>query len=126
MTENAFKFDKDKLPYYIVLCIQFPSAIREVVKRSKYGHDKYESEDDWENWLRIGEQRGVITYQNALMRHFFKDGKDSELDHDVAVVWNALATLEFKLRKNLYDNKQQLFRKQSFEPIPSQEDIDSS
>jgi len=101
--QEALKFDNDKLPYYTVLCNQFPLAVRSVVGRSKHGHDKYEKEDDWENWFRLGEEKGVESYQNALMRHFFKDGEDCELDHDIAVAWNALAILEFKLRKNLYN-----------------------
>lgn len=122
---TALKFDNDKLPYYTVLCTQFPLAIKEVVARSKHGHDKYEKGDDWNNWFRLGEERGVESYQNALMRHFFKDGEDSELEHDIAVAWNALAILEFKLRKNIYDNRQQLFRKQGSEPVSSQEDIGS-
>jgi len=101
---SALKFDDEKLPYYTVLCTQFPLAIREVVARSKHGHDKYEKEDDWNNWFRLGEERRVESYQNALMRHFFKHGEDSELEHDIAVAWNALAILEFKLRKK-YDNR---------------------
>lgn len=102
--KEGLKYDQDKLPYYTVLCTQFPLALREVVGRSKFGHDKYEKEDDWNNWFRLGGERGIESYQNALMRHFFKDGEGSELEHDVAVAWNALAILEFKLRKDMYNN----------------------
>lgn len=102
--KETLKFDENKLPYYTVLCTQFPLALKEVVNRSLKGHIKYEKGDDWENWYRLGEERGVQSYQNALMRHFFKDGEDSELQHDVAVAWNALAILEFKLRKDMYNN----------------------
>ncbi|MEY4333499.1 MAG: hypothetical protein RLZZ196_2242 [Bacteroidota bacterium] len=99
---ETLKFDEGKLPYYTVLNTQFPFAIREVVKRSLQGHEKYEKGDDWDNWFRIGEQRGIASYENALLRHLFKDGEDNELEHDVAVAWNAIARLEYKLRKKMY------------------------
>lgn len=102
-TDKGIKDDEGKLPYYIVLFEQFPQAIKMVVGRSQQGHEKYEQEEDWENWFRVGEAKGIRSYQNALMRHLAKEGSDSELDHDVATAWNALAILEFKLRKKMYD-----------------------
>lgn len=100
--KESLKFDQGKLPYFTVLGTQFPLAIKEVVRRSLEGHEKYEKGDDWENWFRLAEERGVSSYDNALLRHLFRDGEDSELGHDVAVAWNAVARLEYKLRKKMY------------------------
>jgi hypothetical protein len=108
MDLKPIKYDENKLPYFLVLFKQFPNAVRELIRRSNDGHIKYkESDEDWNNWFRVGEDKGVISYQNALLRHLFQEGEDSELDHDCAVLWNAAAILEFKLRKKMYkdDNR---------------------
>lgn len=102
---TALKFDDDKLPYYTVLNHQFPLAIKEVVRRSLEGHIKYEKPGEWENWFKVAEERGVDTYNNALLRHLFEDGEDNELQHDTAVAWNAIAKLEYKLRKGMYSQE---------------------
>lgn len=95
---EGVKHDGEKLPYYIVLCNQFPHAINAVVARSLEGHKKYEKWDgDWKNWEKV--EDGYTTYSNALLRHLFKEGEDSELEHDVACAWNALARLELKLKQ---------------------------
>ena len=58
----------------------------------------YEAFDaDWKNWERV--ENGVETYSNALLRHLFKEGEDTEIEHDIAVAWNALARLELKLKQ---------------------------
>lgn len=94
---DGIKHDQDKLPYYTVLCKQFPNAIKEIIRRSQAGHIKYAASDiDWKNWERVPD--GYNTYSNALLRHFFKEGEDTDIEHDVAVAWNALARLELKLR----------------------------
>lgn len=92
------KLDKDKLPYYTVLASQFPNAINAVIKRSLEGHIKYEEfDEDWKNWERV--ENGYITYSNAMLRHLFREGDDTEIQHDIAVAWNALARLELKLKQ---------------------------
>lgn len=95
---EGIKHSGEKLPYFIVLCNQFPNAVKAVVKRSYEGHKKYEEWDaDWKNWERV--ENGYQTYSNALLRHLFKEGEDDELQHDIAVAWNALARLELKLKE---------------------------
>ncbi len=97
------KNDDDKLPYYIVLCEQFPLAINALIKRSLQGHVKYTDDDgngpdkNWDNWEKV--DKGYTRYSNALLRHLFKEGEDTSLEHDIAVLWNACARLELKLRK---------------------------
>jgi hypothetical protein len=96
---NGIKHDNEKLPYFIVLCNQFPDAINAVIQRSYMGHLKYEEFDkDWKNWERV--ENGYETYSNALLRHLFKEGEDSDLEHDIAVAWNALARLQIRLKEN--------------------------
>lgn len=98
------KFSNDKLPYDIVLFKQFPNALQEVIKCSKAGHEKYkETDTDWQNFLRVedAEQK----YKDAALRHKTESGiiEDmipfGEMTHEAAVVWNSLAALEIKLRK---------------------------
>lgn len=94
---EGVKNDSEKLPYFTVICRQFPNAVKAVVRRSLEGHIKYEEHDhDWKNWERV--ENGYEAYSNALMRHLIYEGEDSELDHDIAVAWNALARLEKRLR----------------------------
>ena len=48
---EGIKNDKGKLPYYTVLFKQFPLAIKEVIKCSSAGHNKYKETDlDWQNF----------------------------------------------------------------------------
>jgi hypothetical protein len=104
MKKKGVKHSKGKLPYHIVLCKQFPNAINAVVERSLQGHIKYKKWDkDWKNWERVDDP--INNYSNALMRHVFNNGEDSELQHAVAVAWNSLAVLELKLKKNGKNNK---------------------
>lgn len=98
MSDQGVKNDEDKLPYFTVLCKQFPNAINAVIKRSQQGHEKYlEADSDWKNWERV--DNGYIAYSNALMRHIFNNGEDDSIEHDIAVAWNALARLEIRLRE---------------------------
>lgn len=97
------KFDDGKLPYYTVLFKQFPNALREVVKCSLAGHNKYHKTDsDWQNFSR---NSGDDRYKNAMLRHMTEVGpiedmaEFGEMTHEAAVVWNALADLEIKLRE---------------------------
>ncbi len=94
------KHDKGKLPYYTVLFKQFPAALKEVVKRSNYGHNKYkETDQDWMNFKRVDNKDN--RYLNAAMRHLKDWGKEdyeaSGTSHAGAVIWNLLAQLEKEL-----------------------------
>lgn len=104
-TQKGVKNDSDKLPYYIVLFKQFPLALKEVVKCSKAGNQKYHATDtDWQNFTRL--ENSDTRYRDAMLRHMGETGqvedmqKYGEMTHEAAVVWNALADLEVKLRKN--------------------------
>ena len=101
---SGVKNDNNKLPYYTVLFKQFPLAIKEVVKCSKAGHEKYkETDTDWQNFARL--ENAEIRYKEAMIRHMTEEGlvEDmadfGEMTHEGAVIWNALADLETKLRK---------------------------
>ena len=103
-TQKGVKNDSDKLPYYIVLFKQFPLALKEVVKCSKAGNQKYKDTDsDFQNFSRV--QNAETRYKDAMLRHLLESGqvedmqKYGEMTHEAAVVWNALADLEIKLRK---------------------------
>ena len=98
------KNDSNKLPYYTVLFKQFPLAIKEVVKCSKAGHNKYKETDlDWQNFSRL--EDAETRYKEAMIRHMTEEGivedmiEFGEMTHEGAVIWNALADLETKLRK---------------------------
>lgn len=97
MEEKGFKDNKDKLQFATVLKKQFPLAIKEVVKRSTLGHIKYiDTDKDFQNFTRIPDAEN--SFEDALLRHLFLEGEDTELEHYTAVAWNALALLELKLR----------------------------
>lgn len=99
------KNDSDKLPYFTVLFRQFPNALKEVIKCSRAGHNKYsETDTDWMNFSRVSDAE--TRYKDAMLRHMTEEGQVEdmiqygEITHEAAVVWNALADLEIKLRKN--------------------------
>ncbi len=88
-----------KIPIHTVLIKQFPLALKAITQRSVLGHEKYLEHDvDWQGFSRVQ----LSDYENALVRHIFREGEDNELelDHDIATAWNALAILEIKLRSN--------------------------
>ena len=104
MGSIGIKKDEGKLPYYIVLFQQFPLALKEVIKCSNSGHNKYKETDlDWQNFSRV--DNAEIRYKDAMLRHMSEEGQVEdmiefgEMTHEGAVVWNALADLEIKLRK---------------------------
>lgn len=78
----------------------FPLALEAVCKPSEFGCTKYErgSFADVPNARR--------RYTAAMFRHFFKEGventpnidKESGIEHDAMVAWNALTRLELRLR----------------------------
>lgn len=95
---KGVKHSQDKIQPFTVLTTQFPLAFKAIVQRSGLGHKKYlEADKDWCNWSRV--ENGYSEYSNALMRHLMGEGEDSELEHDIAVAWNAIARLELRLRK---------------------------
>lgn len=98
------KNDSGKLPYFTVLFKQFPLALKEVMKCSKAGNQKYHKTDkDWQNFSRV--DKADTRYKDAMLRHMSEDGQVEDMTeyggmtHEGAVVWNALADLEIKLRK---------------------------
>ena len=103
-SKKGVKNDSDKLPYYTVIFKQFPLALREIMKCSKAGNNKYhETDKDWMNFSRV--ENANIRYKDAMLRHMTETGivedmiEFGEMTHEGAVVWNALADLEVKLRK---------------------------
>src|SRR5690606_31680173 len=91
-----------KLPYFTVLFKQFPNALKEVIKCSMAGHNKYhETDGDWMNFTRL--DNSETRYKNAMLRHMTEEGiiEDmipyGEMTHEAAVVWNALADLEVQI-----------------------------
>lgn len=102
---QGVKHDSNKLPYYTVLFKQFPNAIKEVVKCSMAGNEKYKETDlDWQNFSRV--EGAETRYKNAALRHMTEFGivEDmipyGEMTHEGAAIWNLLADLEIKLRRD--------------------------
>lgn len=101
--KTGVKNDSEKLPYYTVLFKQFPLALKEVIKCSKAGKIKYDDQD-MQNFSRV--ENAETRYKDAMLRHMAESGQVEdmiqfgEITHEAAVVWNALADLEVKLRKN--------------------------
>lgn len=101
--DQGQKNDSDKLPYFTVLFKQFPNAIRELVRCSNAGHQKYsETDKDWMNFSRV--ENADTRYKNAGLRHMLESGPVEDMSeyggmsHEGAVVWNFMADLEIKLR----------------------------
>lgn len=97
-TDPGVKLDKGKPRVWNLLLRYFPRALLEVADVSEYGANKY-CEGGWE-----GVDNGETRYKNALARHFilgtYEDvDEESGLLHDAQVAWNALASLELRLRR---------------------------
>ena len=73
------------------------NAIEALSLRALYGHEKYEKENDWENFSRV--PNGDFEYSNAEFRHALGIGEEDEKTHLVATAWNAVARLELYLRR---------------------------
>ena len=97
MEKDGVKSDKGK-PLLYVIFKQFPNALAGVATCSKFGHDKYELNGDWDNWRRL--EDAEFRYSNALIRHTVADGEDPEsgILHAAHAAWNALARLELMLQ----------------------------
>ena len=97
------KFDNNKIPCNIPLQ-EFPRVIEALAACAKYGHDKYETGDDWSNWSKV--ENGIFRYQQAEVRHKLNREKgvltdiESGLPHEFHELWNKCAQLELKLREN--------------------------
>ena len=96
------KYSKDKLPIYTVIFKQFPNAIREVVKCSQAGHNKYiETDTYWDNFKHVPDP--INQYRNAALRHMGEEGINEDMKeygkctHEGQTIWNLLAALEIEL-----------------------------
>lgn len=75
----------------------FGLALLEVAKLGTFGASKYTRG----GWKEVPD--GVQRYDDAMWRHLLKSATETidpetNISHEVAVVWNALAKLELKLR----------------------------
>lgn len=101
------KLDANKAPIYEGLLDYFPRACEAVANVSKYGATKY----TWKGWEKV--KNGINRYLNAMLRHVTKLSKEGEWDseakndpkypadimHRAQIAWNAMASLELKLRE---------------------------
>jgi hypothetical protein len=103
------KDDSDKLPIGRILQ-QFPRALEAIAKCSQYGHNKYELNDDWQNFRNLDDAYNRLN--DAEFRHHLARCKgeiidpESGLPHEYHELWNKIAKLEIKLT-NKPVNKQQ-------------------
>jgi hypothetical protein len=100
------KFNNGKLPMHIVICRQFPDALKAIALCTEYGHQKYiETDQDYLNFKNV--KGGAQAYADALMRHAMEGGVDEEsgLPHAWHKAWNALAELQLRIEDiNKYEN----------------------
>lgn len=95
VNEAGIKYDGDKLK---AGCLRdFALALKEVVKVSTHGCEKYRRSD----WLNV--DNAIERYTDAQDRHALELWAGNEIDesgclHEAQVIWNALAVLELKLR----------------------------
>lgn len=91
------KLDSGKVRAGLVVG-DFANAILAVAEVGTFGASKYSPK----GWLSV--PNGIERYDDAMLRHFLKEqagelrDKDSGLLHRAHFAWNALATLELKLR----------------------------
>ncbi len=104
MDKEGLKFSKDKLPMYTTYFVQFPKALKEVVKCSQAGHKKYiENDENWLNYKKV--PNAIFEYKNAAIRHLDESGINKDMLeygtvlHEAQVIWNLLAALELQLEK---------------------------
>lgn len=79
--------------------LDFSRALTEISKLATFGAKKYKRS----SWIEVN--NGQERYTDAMLRHLLKEAIESkdpetEIEHDVAVAWNALARLELRLRDN--------------------------
>lgn len=96
--ESGAKLDAGKIRPALVLGA-FANALTEVVKVGTFGARKYTPN----GWSHV--DNGLERYTEAMMRHWLAEQSgeavddDSGMLHAAQVAWNALARLEFILRK---------------------------
>lgn len=95
--EPGAKVDAGKIRAHLVLG-NFPRALEAVSEVGTFGANKYTDN----GWLDV--QNAQERYCDALLRHYLKKQKGEDIDsdsgllHDAHLAWNALATLELRLR----------------------------
>lgn len=96
--QEGKKYSEGKAPMGILLK-QFRLALEAVAMRSKKGHEKYkETDQDWMNFKRVPD--AIEQYTDGTARHLAYIGDDeTELGHEAATAWNALARLQLILEK---------------------------
>lgn len=96
--ESGAKLDSGKIRPRLIIC-DMATALQEVAKVGTFGAQKY-SEGGWKS-VPEAEKR----YTDAMLRHILAEAAgevvdgDSGILHAAHIAWNALALLEFKLKK---------------------------
>ena len=91
---EGIKHDKDK-PLIADFIRDFKEPLLELCKIYEFGRNKY----GLGNWQQL--ENGQERFDNALMRHFLKEGLDDEtnVSHVAHVAFNALMVLWYDLHK---------------------------
>lgn len=97
MTNGVGRKDDDGKVDLTLVTEGFPRALIAVAELSMFGAKKYGRH----NWHHVAD--GYNRYTKAMLRHYLDEAvtevdNDSELQHIVHTVWNALARLELHLR----------------------------
>jgi len=96
--DKGSKLDAGKNQLGLVLC-DFAKAIEVVGDVGTYGANKYTPH----GWTTV--PNGHARYTDAMLRHFFREAQgelqdpDTKILHAGHLAWNALARLEFTLRR---------------------------
>lgn len=107
---NIGKKDDQSKPPVTQFLRQFPRAIRYLARVSEYGHSRYgsgEDEENWDNWKKV--ENGKFRYEQALGRHLLEKSDDIDVDSGFLAIshtaWNAIAVLEKLLETEEHDIK---------------------
>ena len=98
--EAGAKMDAGKVPVFQGVLDYFPRALVAIAEVSGFGASKYA----WKGWESV--EDGENRYKNASARHQMYRAMGEEVDpdsgllHECHEVWNHLAALELRLRKN--------------------------
>lgn len=109
------KFDSGKPMVGTILRI-FPRALMSIGAIIEYGTHKYPDPDNWSK-----NENTTDRYTDAMIRHLAKyftgefNDRESKLPHLTSVAWNALAILEYELRKNPELTEQIMYPKEKRE-----------
>ena len=97
--ELGAKLDAGKPPVFRGFIDYFPLAMMAVAEVSQFGASKYA----WKGWETVKD--GESRYKDAEGRHILYQASGEEIDqdsnllHEAHKVWNSLAALELKLRR---------------------------